>query len=173
MAMFGLARSPLWRDQLAVSAKRRCSKPTFLVSIVNRLGADVKQTTMSRTLDALINDTTDVVFDNWGLQICGNCRGRSSSPFKDYADRNLGRLMSNTAFCISRIGLADSLVSFQGGHPSETEVYLQFCFFPLVVVANNCHTQENIVRLLTGDLFDWTRLGRPLYTSVSRTRNRA
>ena len=61
--MFGLARSPLWRDQLAVSAKRRCSKPTFLVSIVNRLGADAKQTTMN--LDALINDTIDVVFDNW------------------------------------------------------------------------------------------------------------
>ena len=34
---------------------------------------------MSRTFDALGNDTVNVVFDNLGLQACGNYRGRSSS----------------------------------------------------------------------------------------------
>ena len=33
---------------------------------------------MSRTFDALDNDTVNVVFDNLGLQACGNCRERSS-----------------------------------------------------------------------------------------------
>ena len=62
-----------------------------------------------------------------------------------------------------------SLVSFQGGHPSEAE-HLWFCFFFffLLFVANHCHTQEKIVRLLTGDLFDSTLLGRPrIYISFS------
>ena len=36
-------------------------------------------TTISRTFDALDNDTVNVVFDNLGLQACGNCRERSSS----------------------------------------------------------------------------------------------
>ena len=34
---------------------------------------------MSRTFDALNNDTVNVVFDNLGHQACGNCRGRSGS----------------------------------------------------------------------------------------------
>ena len=34
---------------------------------------------MSRTFDTLGNDTVDVVFDNLGFQVYGNCRGRSSS----------------------------------------------------------------------------------------------
>ena len=51
--------------------------------------------------------------------------------------------------------------------------------FPLVVVAlcfapAATRQRKITVRLLTGDLFDWTRLGRPLYTSVSRAqRHRA
>ena len=40
---------------------------------------------MSKTFDTLGNDTVGVVFDN-----LGNCRERSSSPLKDYADRDLG-----------------------------------------------------------------------------------
>ena len=34
---------------------------------------------MSRTLDTLGNDTVNVVFDNLGLQACGNYRERSSN----------------------------------------------------------------------------------------------
>ena len=41
---------------------------------------------MSRTFDTLDSDTMDVIFD----QAHGYCRERSSSPFRDYADRDLG-----------------------------------------------------------------------------------
>ena len=45
---------------------------------------------MSRTFDTLGSDTVDVIFDNLAFQAYGNCRERSSSPFRDYADRDLG-----------------------------------------------------------------------------------
>ena len=64
--MFGLARSPLWRDQLTVSAKRRCSKPTFLVSIVNRLGADVKANYHEQNTRCLEQWTPWTSFDTLG-----------------------------------------------------------------------------------------------------------
>ena len=45
---------------------------------------------MSRTFDTLGNDTGYVVFNNLIFQAYDNRRGRSSSPFRDYADRDLG-----------------------------------------------------------------------------------
>ena len=44
---------------------------------------------MSRTFDTLGSDTVDF-FDNMAFQAYGNCRGRSSSLFRDHADRDLG-----------------------------------------------------------------------------------
>ena len=44
---------------------------------------------MSRTLGALSNDTIDAIFDNWVSRSAATGE-RSSSPFKDYADRDLG-----------------------------------------------------------------------------------
>ena len=45
---------------------------------------------MSKTFNTLGNDTVDVFFNHLGFKAYSNCQGRSSSPFKDYADRDLG-----------------------------------------------------------------------------------
>ena len=47
-------------------------------------------TTTSRTFDTLGNDTGYFVSHNLFFSDIRCCRGRSSSPFRDYADRNLG-----------------------------------------------------------------------------------
>ena len=41
---------------------------------------------MSKTFNTLGNDTVDAFFNHLGFQAYSNCRVRSSSPFKDYAD---------------------------------------------------------------------------------------
>ena len=94
----------------------------------------------------------------------GNCRRRSSSPFKDYADRDLGSafctLMSNTVLCIS--GQPRGLLCFylQGDHPSEAQVDARF-EFSLIVLQLCCdplpHAKKSIVGLLTGG----ASIGRP------------
>ena len=95
---------------------------------------------MSKTFDTLGNDTVGVVFDNLVFKDYGNCRERSSSPFRDYADRDLGSsrflrircLLSRTGSWTSRefpiyrvlgimwVNLADFFgFSWQEEHPSE------------------------------------------------------
>ena len=79
------------------------------------------------------SDTLDVIFD----QAHGNCRRRSSSPFRDYADRYLGSprflrmhylLACRVKFPVEQ-GLEHkaSLADFSGficevEHPSEAEL---------------------------------------------------
>ena len=48
------------------------------------------RTTMSKTFNTLGNDIVDVFFNHLGFQAYCNCQERSNSPFKDYADRDLG-----------------------------------------------------------------------------------
>ena len=55
---------------------------------------------MSRTFDTLGNDTGYFVFNNLGFQAYGNRRGRSSSPFGDCADRDLGSSYSAHAWSL-------------------------------------------------------------------------
>ena len=101
-----------------------------------------KRTTMSRTFDTLGNDTLDVFFDNLGFQAYGNCRERSSSPFRDYADRDLGSpsflrmtcLLGRTGSWTSRwVSLADfSSFIFEEEHPSEADDEKRVLSFPLL-----------------------------------------
>ena len=55
---------------------------------------------MSRTFDTLGSDTMDVIFNNLNFQAYGNRRGRSSSLFRDYADRDLGSSCSAHAWSL-------------------------------------------------------------------------
>ena len=55
---------------------------------------------MSETFDTLGSDTEYVVFNNMSFQAYGNRRKRSSSPFKDYADRDLGSSYSAHAWSL-------------------------------------------------------------------------
>ena len=74
---------------------------------------------MSRTFDTLSNDTVDIAFDNLGPKVCGNCRGRSSSPHRCCADpvKRSSHLSSKVcmlrkhALCPSYGGLISSLLS--------------------------------------------------------------
>ena len=58
---------------------------------------------MSGTFDTLGNDTGYVVFDNLGFQAYGNCRERSGSPFRDYADRDLNSSYSAHAWSLENM----------------------------------------------------------------------
>ena len=80
---------------------------------------------MSRTFDTLGNDTVDVVFDNLGFQAYGNSRGRSSSPFRDYADRDLGspRFLRMLCLLARRVKfLVEQGLGHQAGSASRTSL---------------------------------------------------
>ena len=84
--MFERLNSVLCLVVLAACGEANCTLSTLHDSRRSLLQAHRYQvlgslwSTMSRTFDTLGNDTVDVVFDNLGLQVCGNLRGRSSSP---------------------------------------------------------------------------------------------
>ena len=60
------------------------------IIFVNELGANVEADHHEQNIQYLDGNTVDVSFDHLGFQAYGNCRGRSSTPFEDYADRHLG-----------------------------------------------------------------------------------
>ena len=132
-----------------------------------------RRTTMSKTFNTLGNDTADVFFFFFrppGFQTYGNCRGRSSTPFRDYADRDLGRPSFLRIHCLlacrAKSRSAGSwasdwvtLADFYGfmcevEHPSKAEdvkrvlnLLASCCLFAFLRLP-----QKRVAQLLTGDV---------------------
>ena len=70
---------------------------------LNGLGENVVVDYHEQNIDTLGSDTEYVVFNNLGFQAYGNRRKRSSSPFKDYADRDFGSSYSAHAWSLVKL----------------------------------------------------------------------
>ena len=84
---------------------------------------------MSRTFNALDNDTVKVVFDNLGLQACGNCRGRSSSRFSIMQLVNQTRIVC-LAVQILSCGRSQRLIST---HSADAETWRSWVLVKLPI----------------------------------------
>ena len=93
--------------------------------------------------DTLGSDTEYVVFNSMSFQAYGNRRERSSSPFKDYGDRDLGSSYSAHAwssrvtwFLDIKLGQPRELHKLHEvvEHPSEGKMRNGLCFHSCFVV---------------------------------------
>ena len=71
------------------------------IDFLNELGVNLVVDDQKQTFETLDNATTDLSATTWFLDV-RSCRRRSSSPFEDYADRNLGSIENSACAMSSR-----------------------------------------------------------------------